>query len=173
MVAAFRPIRLRPVRRRPPQRNGPGDNAPLSEISRGCSRRDAGPRKWAPNAPAATARNPFTAPANSQIFIPLFRGERFPIGRDPKGIPIPDCSVSGDEAEDIPAENARGPQSGNRLAMDFQTRDLPEMTYHVVASGGIDIAYETVGEGTPVLLIHGFGANRTITWRNTGWLMFW
>ncbi len=53
--------------------------------------------------------------------------------------------------------------------MDFQTRDLPEMTYHVVASGGIDIAYETVGEGTPVLLIHGFGANRTITWRNTGW----
>jgi pimeloyl-ACP methyl ester carboxylesterase len=43
------------------------------------------------------------------------------------------------------------------------------MTYHVVPSGGIDIAYETGGDGTPVLLIHGFGANRTITWRNTGW----
>jgi pimeloyl-ACP methyl ester carboxylesterase len=43
------------------------------------------------------------------------------------------------------------------------------MTYHVAASGGIDIACETAGEGSPVLLIHGFGANRTITWRNTGW----
>lgn len=43
------------------------------------------------------------------------------------------------------------------------------MTYHVVASGGIDIGFETIGEGRPVLLIHGFGANRTITWKNTGW----
>jgi len=43
------------------------------------------------------------------------------------------------------------------------------MTYHVVGSGGIDIAFEVFGEGTPVLLIHGFGANRNITWRNTGW----
>jgi len=43
------------------------------------------------------------------------------------------------------------------------------MNYHVAASGGIDIAFETAGDGPPVLLIHGFGANRTITWRNTGW----
>ena len=43
------------------------------------------------------------------------------------------------------------------------------MNYHVAGSGGIDIAYETIGEGPPVLLIHGFGANRSITWRNTGW----
>ena len=43
------------------------------------------------------------------------------------------------------------------------------MTYHVVSSGGIEIACETEGEGSSVLLIHGFGANRTITWRNTGW----
>ena len=43
------------------------------------------------------------------------------------------------------------------------------MNYHVTASGGIDIACESMGEGPPVLLIHGFGANRSITWRNTGW----
>jgi len=43
------------------------------------------------------------------------------------------------------------------------------MNYHVTGSGGIDIAYEIMGDGPPVLLIHGFGANRGITWRNTGW----
>ena len=43
------------------------------------------------------------------------------------------------------------------------------MNYHVTGSGGIDIACETMGEGPPVLVIHGFGANRSITWRNTGW----
>ncbi len=43
------------------------------------------------------------------------------------------------------------------------------MTYHVEGASGIHIACETAGEGRPVLLIHGFGANRKITWRNTGW----
>jgi pimeloyl-ACP methyl ester carboxylesterase len=43
------------------------------------------------------------------------------------------------------------------------------MNYHVAGSGGIDIAYDVVGDGSPVLLIHGFGANRAITWKNTGW----
>ena len=43
------------------------------------------------------------------------------------------------------------------------------MTYHVTGASGIDIACETAGEGRPVLLIHGFGASRKITWRNTGW----
>jgi len=43
------------------------------------------------------------------------------------------------------------------------------MNYHVAGSGGIDIACERIGEGPPVLLIHGFGASRGITWRNTGW----
>lgn len=43
------------------------------------------------------------------------------------------------------------------------------MTYHVAGSGGIGIAYDVVGEGSAVLLIHGFGANRAITWKNTGW----
>ena len=43
------------------------------------------------------------------------------------------------------------------------------MTYYVTASDGIDIAYDCMGEGPPVVLIHGFGASRTITWSNTGW----
>jgi len=43
------------------------------------------------------------------------------------------------------------------------------MTYFVTASDGYDIAYDCVGEGSPVVLIHGFGANRHITWFNTNW----
>jgi pimeloyl-ACP methyl ester carboxylesterase len=54
------------------------------------------------------------------------------------------------------------------------------MTSYVTAADGIDIAYDVVetkskGEGEadsqapPVVLIHGFGANRAITWRNTNW----
>jgi pimeloyl-ACP methyl ester carboxylesterase len=43
------------------------------------------------------------------------------------------------------------------------------MTEFVTTADGIDIAYEIVGEGEPVVLIHGFGANRTITWSNTSW----
>ena len=43
------------------------------------------------------------------------------------------------------------------------------MTYYVTASDGTDIAYDCMGDGSPVVLIHGFGANRTITWANTNW----
>ena len=43
------------------------------------------------------------------------------------------------------------------------------MTYYVTASDGVDIAYDCIGEGPPIVLVHGFGANRTITWANTGW----
>jgi pimeloyl-ACP methyl ester carboxylesterase len=43
------------------------------------------------------------------------------------------------------------------------------MTYFVTASDGYDIAYDCVGDGPPVVLIHGFGANRKITWFNTSW----
>ena len=43
------------------------------------------------------------------------------------------------------------------------------MTHYVTASDGTDIAYDCMGEGQPVLLIHGFGANRAITWANTNW----
>ncbi len=55
------------------------------------------------------------------------------------------------------------------------------MTSYVTAADGIDIAYDVVdakpdskvapeaGHAPSVMLIHGFGANRAITWRNTNW----
>src|SRR5258706_8564216 len=57
----------------------------------------------------------------------------------------------------------------NRLALKPQTRELAGMTYYVTASDGTDIAYDCTGEGNPIVLIHGFGANRLITWANTNW----
>jgi pimeloyl-ACP methyl ester carboxylesterase len=43
------------------------------------------------------------------------------------------------------------------------------MTDFATAADGTAIAYETQGEGPPVVLVHGFGASRTITWANTNW----
>jgi pimeloyl-ACP methyl ester carboxylesterase len=36
-------------------------------------------------------------------------------------------------------------------------------------SGGISLAYEVVGEGDPVVLVHGFASSRFVNWRATGW----
>lgn len=36
-------------------------------------------------------------------------------------------------------------------------------------SEGLEIAYETFGEGPPVLLIHGFGSSGLVNWVETGW----
>lgn len=37
---------------------------------------------------------------------------------------------------------------------------------------GVQIAYEELGEGDPVLLIHGFASNARTNWRDTGWMAF-
>jgi non-heme chloroperoxidase len=37
-------------------------------------------------------------------------------------------------------------------------------------SDGVDIAFLEEGEGTPVLLIHGFGSNTAVNWGATGWI---
>src|SRR5258706_1871977 len=58
---------------------------------------------------------------------------------------------------------------GTRLALRPQKRELAAMPYYVTASDGTDIAYDCMGEGEPIVLIHGFGANRLITWANTNW----
>ena len=39
-------------------------------------------------------------------------------------------------------------------------------------SDGVQIAYEVVGEGEPILLVHGFASNGRINWQNTGWVSF-
>lgn len=40
----------------------------------------------------------------------------------------------------------------------------------IKAQDGVEIAYEKAGAGPPVILVHGFAASRTITWKNTGWV---
>ena len=37
-------------------------------------------------------------------------------------------------------------------------------------SGGVTIAYETAGEGPPILLIHGFASTGRVNWWDTGWV---
>jgi pimeloyl-ACP methyl ester carboxylesterase len=43
------------------------------------------------------------------------------------------------------------------------------LTEFIQSADGVRIAYETVGEGPPVLLIHGFASSRVQNWRATGW----
>jgi len=43
------------------------------------------------------------------------------------------------------------------------------MTEFVTAPDGVRIAHEVVGEGAPVVLIHGFGSDRNQNWRWPGW----
>ena len=43
------------------------------------------------------------------------------------------------------------------------------MTQFATAPDGVRIAYDDVGEGHAVVLIHGFGANRLQNWRAPGW----
>lgn len=43
------------------------------------------------------------------------------------------------------------------------------MTEFVTAPDGVRIAWETVGRGPPVMLVHGFGAGRVQNWRAPGW----
>jgi pimeloyl-ACP methyl ester carboxylesterase len=40
------------------------------------------------------------------------------------------------------------------------------------SSNGVEIAYEEVGEGDAILLIHGFASNSRVNWRDTGWVKF-
>ena len=38
------------------------------------------------------------------------------------------------------------------------------------SSNGIEIAYIDIGEGEPILLIHGFASNHAVNWQATNWL---
>jgi len=37
-------------------------------------------------------------------------------------------------------------------------------------SAGVEIAYREAGEGSPILLIHGFASNIDVNWGDTGWI---
>ena len=43
------------------------------------------------------------------------------------------------------------------------------MTEFTAASDGVALAFERVGEGPPVFLVHGFGSSRNQNWKSTGW----
>src|ERR1700744_1304091 len=43
------------------------------------------------------------------------------------------------------------------------------MTLFATAKDGVRLAYESVGEGRDIVLIHGFGSSRAQNWRDTGW----
>jgi pimeloyl-ACP methyl ester carboxylesterase len=39
----------------------------------------------------------------------------------------------------------------------------------LVVPGGIRLAFDVVGEGPPIVLVHGFASNRFMNWRGPGW----
>jgi pimeloyl-ACP methyl ester carboxylesterase len=41
---------------------------------------------------------------------------------------------------------------------------------HSFNSDGVKIAYETAGEGPPILLVHGFASTGRVNWWDTGWV---
>ena len=41
---------------------------------------------------------------------------------------------------------------------------------HKFNSAGVEIAYETWGQGPPLLLVHGFASNMNVNWVETGWV---
>lgn len=40
---------------------------------------------------------------------------------------------------------------------------------HYFDADGLRVAYDDVGQGEPILLLHGFAADRRLNWRATGW----
>src|SRR3569833_3166101 len=43
------------------------------------------------------------------------------------------------------------------------------MTEFVTTTDGIRIAFERIGNGPPVILVHGFASSKEQNWKSTGW----
>jgi pimeloyl-ACP methyl ester carboxylesterase len=43
------------------------------------------------------------------------------------------------------------------------------VTKFATASDGVPLAFERIGEGQPVILVHGFGSSSQQNWKSTGW----
>jgi pimeloyl-ACP methyl ester carboxylesterase len=43
------------------------------------------------------------------------------------------------------------------------------MSRFATARDGVRLAYETIGDGKPIVLVHGFASSRAQNWRETGW----
>lgn len=52
----------------------------------------------------------------------------------------------------------------------MQTSAATEAEFRTFDSDGVELAYMNVGDGSPVLLIHGFASNSMNTWTTTGWV---
>ena len=43
------------------------------------------------------------------------------------------------------------------------------MEHHAISADGTRLAYEMVGEGKPIVLVHGFASDRNQNWKDVGW----
>ena len=50
------------------------------------------------------------------------------------------------------------------------TKRSKNLTLFAHSPDGVRIAYDSVGEGRPIVLIHGFASSREQNWRSTGWI---
>lgn len=53
---------------------------------------------------------------------------------------------------------------------ETKSADGSRITEGYLQSDGIKIYYKVVGEGRPIILVHGWGANTEMNWVNTGWV---
>jgi hypothetical protein len=51
--------------------------------------------------------------------------------------------------------------------MAYKMRTMP-----TVESGGVPINYEVIGQGRPIVLVHGFSSSFDGQWRLSGWVDF-
>ncbi len=54
------------------------------------------------------------------------------------------------------------------MAQEFQSQDIPQSGF--VESDGLQIYFERFGSGSPMILVHGWGADTKSNWVDSGWI---